>query len=1308
MLVPPLSKHEAERLAELDAYNILDTIEEEDFDFLTSMASTICQTNISLISLIDDKRQWFKSHHGLSTRETPRDFAFCAHAILNPKEVFMVPDTRLDERFHDNPLVTGEPNVIFYAGVPLVTKNGYPLGTLCAINNKPGTLSDEQIKALQQLSRQVVNLLELRKLKKETEQQKLQLETFFEQNLDLLAIADREGKLIRINQEWTNSSGYEIDELIGKNFLDLVHPDDVAAAVETYIQIDKHEKILNFTSRYRRKNGKYRTLEWRAQRLSNLVYASARDITQSLDEKKLLQTLVSRNEAIMASLNKNSIVSLVDTNGMIQYVNPVFCEVSGYSEEEILGKSYSIVNSGYHSVDFWAHMWQTISRGETWRAEVCNKSKTGKLYWVDTVINPVMNSEGRIAQYMTIRQPITEKKEAEAQLVKAQELLEQTGKMARIGAWELDLETNQITWSAVTKIIHEVPLDYQLDLEHSISFYKEGESRKRIEEVVARILDTGEPFDEELVLVTATGKECWVRSQGQAEKRNGKIVRLYGNFQDIDRTVKIRMALDKERQKSENIIKGTNVGTWEWNVQDGAILINERWAEMLGYTPDDFQDFTIEKWRALEHPGDRATELENLDACFKKDVEFYISETRMKHKDGHWVWILERGKVMTWTETGKPGIMYGTSRDISAMKAAEEKIKNDNLLMDSILNNIEVGIVACDANGNLTLFNRASKTWHGLPPEPVSIELLPGYYHLFHADQKMPLKPEDIPLIRALRGEEVIQQEISIVPTGLPPRTVRVNGNQLKDEKGNVVGAVIAMQDITQVLLAENKLRASEEAFRSNFENAGVGMALVNLNGEWIKVNQRLCHIVGYTEDELMHFSLQDITHPDDLGNDLNLFYELLTGKRDHYHMEKRYIHKNGQIVHIILSVSMVKDTEGKPHHFISQIVDITGRKKAEYKLKQTLSNLQAILDASSAVAIIGTDVNGLIHTWNAGAEYLLGYSRHEMIGKQTPVVIHMPQEVETRGKELSEEYQSEIAGFETFITPAKHNIAEGRQWTYIHKNGAHFPVLLTVTAIKTDGQITGYLGVAADISAIKKAEEELRLILELSNNQNERLKNFAHIVSHNLRSHSGNIKALLEFLFMEKPELKEYELTKMINSASENLVETIAQLSEIAMLHGNETKQLDKIELTDVVEKAIITVSAFSKRDHIEIINEVIKPTYILGIPAYIVSIVLNFMTNAIKYRSKERNSFVRLKITKETEYVVLHVEDNGQGIDLEKHGKKLFGMYKTFHDHEDARGIGLFITKNQIEAMGGYIKVESKVNEGTTFKIYFRHEEN
>lgn len=301
----PIPANEAARLAALDRYAVLDTLPEAEFDDFTRLASHICGTPVALISFLDGGRQWFKSRVGLEATETAREISFCGHAI-HGQDLFEVPDALADERFCDNPLVTGEPNVRFYAAVPLLTPDGHALGTLCVIDRTPRLLTTEQREALAMLSRQIMRLLQLRVTTLERERALLDRDRFFDLSLDPLAIAGTDGYFKRVNPAFCETLGFSADEIAARPFLEFVHPDDHAATLAEMQGLSSGAITVEFENRYRCRDRDWRWLSWKVRpiREENLLYATARDVTE---RKKLTQQYAAAKDEAQQANDAKSI-----------------------------------------------------------------------------------------------------------------------------------------------------------------------------------------------------------------------------------------------------------------------------------------------------------------------------------------------------------------------------------------------------------------------------------------------------------------------------------------------------------------------------------------------------------------------------------------------------------------------------------------------------------------------------------------------------------------------------------------------------------------------------------------------------------------------------------------------------------------------------------------------------------------------------------------------------------------------------------------------------------------------------------------
>lgn len=512
------------------------------------------------------------------------------------------------------------------------------------------------------------------------------------------------------------------------------------------------------------------------------------------------------------------------------------------------------------------------------------------------------------------------------------------------------------------------------------------------------------------------------------------------------------------------------------------------------------------------------------------------------------------------------------------------------------------------------------------------------------------------------------------------------------DEKENMVGSIVQTDDISREVEKELELERTHSIQRTISEVAHVGCWEYNIASEelfWCDETKRIHQVApaykpnvaeaisfykqGYSRNKISMLLHNAINEGKPFSKKLTIVTQ--AGEEKWVSVAGRSISENGQVTKILGTTQ-----------------DIDEQVTTETKIKQHQQLLTALIDNLPLNVFVKDLDSKKILVNKAECDYL-GKSAKDLIGKT---------DFDLYDKEVAKISREEDLEVIRTLKPML-----GKETISIKKDGQTTYFLTSkIPLFDLEGKISGLIGIGMDITAMKKKEDQLRNLINITSVQNKKLINFAHIVSHNLRSHSANFSMLLKFLSEEEDEAEKAHILDMLNQASDSLLETLENLNQVVDINTNVTLSKQPLNLNESIDKVRQNLSAFLEKNKVKIINNIPEDMIVWSVPAYLDSIILNLMTNAVKYRSPERSPIITMDAKKKNKTLIFSVSDNGLGIDLERYGDKIFGMYKTFHNRKDAKGIGLYIIKNQIEAMGGSITVNSEVDKGATFNVYFNEE--
>lgn len=627
---------------------------------------------------------------------------------------------------------------------------------------------------------------------------------------------------------------------------------------------------------------------------------------------------------------------------------------------------------------------------------------------------------------------------------------------AGVGSWEWDLINHDLTLSPrwFTMLGYEKN-EFPGSIDSWIKIWHPEETESNMIALEACLGGQTEHFELIHRMRHKEGYWKWIMSRGYSFKNSeGKPYVLVGFNVDISKTLEERNSNIVEREKLANIIEATNAGTWEWNVQTGENKYNERWAEMVGYTLEELSPITSDTWPSLVHPDDLKKSDEEIETLFYRKKEYYSLACRMKHKEGHWVWVLDKGKVVTWTDDGKPLYMFGTHIDITESKTLEMEIKesedNYRFLVESSYDIVyRIGI-----DGRFTFL---SKAWETILGHTIQ-EAMGKAYSLF-------MHPLDVPKIHDFfrrineSGEQKETTDYRLKHRNGSYRWFTTNAKPIRDENHVITGFTGTARDVTEVKAANLALVAQKDELE-RFFNVNIDFFCISdMRGNFRKVNRAWERNLGYDPSSLIDQNALNFVHPDDIET-ITSSIRRMSDERCEVSFVIRFQRSDGSYC----TLEWKAQSSGELIYAAAR--DVTENKNLENNLFIEKELFKTTL-LSVGDAVIATDSLGRVTIMNKVAENMTGWAMAIALGRPIEDVFKVYHS--KTGKPLQNKVREIIrkgksAGFGEMIL--------------VSNDGREMLIEDSASQIKDNtGKINGVVIVFRDITAKKEREKKIEFM---------------------------------------------------------------------------------------------------------------------------------------------------------------------------------------------------------------------------------------
>jgi PAS domain S-box-containing protein len=742
-------------------------------------------------------------------------------------------------------------------------------------------------------------------------------------------------------------------------------------------------------------------------------------------------------------------------------------------------------------------------------------------------------------------------------------------------------------------------------------------------------------------------------------------------------------------------------GMWDVIVPDQRISFSEKWHHTFGYNREEIGD--IPTWISLIHPDDIAAVQQSRISYFEGNERHYHSEFRFKCGDGNYRWVLSRGVITARDEYGSPQRFTGTHTDINERKLAEEKYFATAQMLSKLINNLHEGILLTDENNKIIYANQMFCDIYNITETPESL-LGMDLVHSIEMRKRFYTDPDTFyeRTVAIVNKKQIVLNEEWQMTSG---RTLSRDFVPLLFGADNK-GGIWKFRDVTTQKNTRQQLADLRNFYEKVLNSIGADIVVYDnkyrylfINPMAIKNEELRQWLIGKTDEDYCNLR----NKPAKIAADRKAIIDRSREEKREIEWEDVVINRQGELEYHLRYMYPVFDKEGNHKYGIGYGLNITDRVRAQQELRTSMDMFASAFNESGiGMALLNTEGKWL--DVNAVLCEMTGYSKEELQDITIRDITH-PDDADTDLPLVRKMLKGETNSYRI-------------EKRYISRTNKIVQILLTVSLVRDNkGDPKFFIAQVVDIT------EKKDMLLELNKNNAEleitkqnlttkinQLEDLSHIIAHNLRGPAGSIKMLAETLLtLQKnagdpsaPKLpfSEEEAALLIHEGSISLMDSLSTLMQITEIKLNKEIPRDDCDITVIINEICNQLQSTIFEKKAVIINE-LKVVNIRYPRIYLENILYNLISNALKYHRPGIRPEIQINTELIGERIQLTIKDNGLGIDMERYGHKIFRLNEIFHAGYDSKGIGLYITKTQVESFGGSISLKSKPNEGCEFTV-------